>query len=307
MAKHALYGKRKNDLIFYIVMLAYPVLQFAIFYIGVNFNSILMAFQVFNDATQEFEFLQGASLFKNFKDVFHSLSTETVFPFAFRNAFIAYFVALVFSTSLGIIFSYYIFKKYPLHGMMKVVLFTPSVISGIVLVSIFVEFVEVVVPNVIYSVSGKEILGLLSNPDSRFTTILFYCVWMGFGGSILLYVGAMNNISESIIEACKLDGANTFQEIVYIVLPLIYPTFVTFMVVGVGGILTNQMGLYSFYGPRAKENIQTFGYYLFKATKEATYTKYPFLATMGILMTLVVAPVTFLVKWALEKVGPKQE
>ena len=190
--------------------------------------------------------------------------------------------------------------------MMKVVLFTPSIISGIVLISVFVQFVDVVIPSVYKSVTGNSMQGLIANPDTRFGTVLFYCVWMGFGGSILLYVGAMNNISESIIEACKLDGANTLQEVIYIVLPLIYPTFITFIVVGIGGILTNQMGLYSFFGATAREDIQTFGYYFFNETKSAGDTRYPFLATMGIMMTLIVAPVTLAAKWGLEKIGPKQ-
>lgn len=304
MGKIRIQNKRKKDLIFYVVMLAYPVLQFAIFYIGVNLNSLLMTFQEYNVDLNEYVFLKGSNFFKNFSDVFYELRTKTVFDYAFKNAFIAYGVALVFSTGFALIFSYYIYKKFPLHGTMKVVLFTPSVISGIVLISIFIEFVENVIPGVVLKVSGETIKGMLSNPDTRFGTILFYCVWMGFGSSILLYVGAMNNISESVIEACKLDGANTFQEIIYIIVPLIYPTFVTFMVVGIGGILTNQMGLYSFFGSQAKENIQTFGYWFFRETKFATESRYPFLATMGVLMTAIVAPITLLAKKFLEKIGP---
>ena len=306
MARVGLKNKRKQDLIFYIVMLAYPVVQFLVFYIGVNVNSFLMAFQRYDVTVNEFVFLPIRDFFKNFVDVFDALTTETVFPYAFKNALIAYAAGFI-TTAFSLIFSYYIYKKYPLHGTIKVILFTPSIISGIVLVSIFIEFMEVVVPSIYTGVTGKELLGMLSNPDTRFGTVLFYCVWMGFGGSILLYVGAMNNISDSVIEACKLDGANTLEEIVYIVLPLIYPTFVTFIVVGVGGILTNQMGLYSFFGPNAKENIQTFGYYFFRETKYATETRYPFLATMGIMMTFVVAPLTLFVKWAMEKIGPKAD
>ncbi|MBP3423067.1 MAG: sugar ABC transporter permease [Clostridia bacterium] len=307
MAKHRIQNKRKQDLIFYVVMLAYPVLQFAIFYVGVNVNSVLMAFQEYSGKGDSYLFLAGERIFQNFKDVFYALKTETVFPFAFKNSLIAYATGLIVSTSLSLIFSYYIFKKFPLHGLMKVVLFTPSVISGIILVSIFMEFVEVVIPTVFFDITQKEIEGFLSNTSTRFGAILFFCVWMGFGGSILLYVGAMNNISDSVIEACRLDGANTLQEIIYIVLPLIYPTFVTFIVVGVGGILTNQMALYSFYGASAKEYIQTFGYYFFNATKAAGYKEYPFLASMGILMTLIIAPLTLFVKWGLEKIGPKQD
>ena len=157
--------------------------------------------------------------------------------------------------------------------------------------------------------TGEQMIGFITNPPTSktFGTILFYCIWIGFGGSILLYVGAMNNIPDSVSEACMLDGANLFQEMIYIVLPLIYPTFVTFIVVGVGGILTNQMALYAFFGPEADQTIQTFGYYLFRSTKLAGESDYPFLATMGLMMTFIVAPLTFFVKWLLEKVGPKVE
>ena len=312
MVKKRIHDKRKKDLIFYVVMLALPVLQFSIFYVGVNFNSILMIFQKYDEASKDFIFLDAHNIFKNFTDVFHSLKTETVFPFALKNSLISYAVSLVAGTVLALVFSYYIYKQFPMHGLVKVVLFTPSIISGMVLVSIFIQFVNSVIPDVFQMISGSEtkILPFITKPPTSktFGTILFYCIWIGFGGNILLYVGAMNNISESVSEACRLDGANLFQEMIYIVFPLIYPTFVTFMVVGVGGIFTNQMALYSFFGGDAAESLQTFGYYLFRMTKAASDNggrEYPFLATMGILMTLIVAPLTFLVKWALEKVGPK--
>ena len=306
MAVQHIRGKRKKDLIFYIVTLAIPVLQFSIFYIGVNFRSILMMFQEFVDAETGFVFLGFDNLFKNFVSVFKELSDGTIFLPVLKNSLVAYFVSLIAGTGLALVFSYYIYKKFPLHGMVKVVLFTPSIISGIVLVSIFHQFVDVVIPNV-FSVFGMEIDGLIANPNTRFGTILFYCIWIGFGGSILLYVGAMNNISESISEACKLDGANLFQELIYIVLPLIYPTLVTFLVVGVSGIFTNQLAIFAIYGPGASPHIWTFGYYMFKETQGAGYARYPELATMGIIMTLIVAPLTFLVKWWLEKIGPSQE
>lgn len=309
MAKKHIHDKRKKDLIFYVVMLSIPMLQFAIFYLGVNFNSILMAFQRYDDTAKRFIFLDFSNLFKNFADVIESLGTEPVFSYALKNSLISYFVSLIAGTGLSLIFSYYVYKKFPLHGLVKVVLFTPSIISGMVLVSVFIEFVNEVIPGVNQRITGEQIIGFITNPPTSktFGTVLFYCIWIGFGGSILLYVGAMNNISDSVSEACRLDGANLFQEMIYIVLPLIYPTFVTFMVVGVGGIFTNQMALYAFFGPEADQSIQTFGYYLFKRTKAAGESDYPFLATMGLLMTFVVAPLTFLVKWLLEKAGPSLE
>ena len=314
MAKFRIQNKRKQDLIFYVIMLAYPVLQFCVFYIGVNFNSILMAFQFFSHSegsVDYYGFYTGADFFKNFIDFFQKFDWSSGVAdaaladwYAFKNAFIAYGASLLIVTPISIIFSYYIFKKYPLAGAMKVILFAPSVICGMVIVAIYMQIADVLLPAIFTNME----VGLLSEsaePSTWFNTVLFYCIWLGFGGSILLYVGAMNNISDSVIEACKLDGANTIQEIVYIVLPLIYPTFVTFIVCGVGGIFTNQMGLFSFFGMTADSRIQTFGYWFFVQTKAASAKEYPMLAAIGILMTIIVAPITLFVKWALEKFGPR--
>lgn len=314
MAKFRIQNKRKQDLIFYVIMLAYPVLQFCVFYIGVNFNSILMAFQFFSHSqgsVDYYGFYTGVDFFKNFVDFFQKFNWESGVAdsaladwYAFKNAFTAYGASLFIVTPVSIIFSYYIFKRYPLAGMMKVVLFAPSVICGMVLVAIYMQIADVLLP-AIFTDMDVGLLSEFGEPSTWFNTVLFYCIWLGFGGSILLYVGAMNNISDSVIEACKLDGANTLQEIVYIVLPLIYPTFVTFIVCGVGGIFTNQMGLFSFFGMTADSRIQTFGYWFFVQTKAATAKEYPGLAAIGILMTIIVAPITLLVKWALEKFGPR--
>ena len=295
--------RRRKDLIFYIVTLAIPIIQFLIFYVGVNFNSVLLSFQTYNETTSTF----GGFTLKNFGAFFSDLTTKSVFKYAFKNSLIAYLAGLIFGTGFSLIFSYYIYKKYPMGGLMKVVLFIPSIISGVVLVTVFSQFVNNVIPEFWQKLTGHEIDGLINNRETRFWTVLFYCVWISFGGSILLYVGAMNNISESVIEAGKIDGANTVQEIIHIILPLIYPTIVTFMVVAVGGIFTNQLALYSFFAGGAENEVKTFGYYLYVRTITADRADYPQLAAIGLLMTLIMAPLTMFVKWLLEKIGPSQE
>ena len=100
MAKIRIQNKRKQDLIFYMVMLAYPVLQFAIFYVGVNFNSILMAFQYFSGSTgkiDNYNFFEFSKLFTNFSTFFQrfqqgsGLEEITLLQgYAFKNAFVSY-------------------------------------------------------------------------------------------------------------------------------------------------------------------------------------------------------------------------
>ena len=42
---------KKSGTLFYVTMIALPLLQFVIFYVIVNFNSILMAFQNYDNST----------------------------------------------------------------------------------------------------------------------------------------------------------------------------------------------------------------------------------------------------------------
>ena len=46
---------------------------------------------------------------------------------------------------------------------------------------------------------------------------------------------------------------------------------------------------------------------MYREVSVATYSDYPYLATMGLLMTIVVAPLTFFFKWGLNKIGPSAE
>ena len=67
------------------------------------------------------------------------------------------------------------------------------------------------------------------------------------------------------------------------------------------------MNLFSFFGAQADYRVYTFGYYLYKNTQSASLSEYPRLAAMGIILTLIVAPVTLLVKYLIEKFGPTVE
>lgn len=288
--------ERKNNMIFYILMMAYPVIQFCIFWIGVNGNSILLSFKEYT-SDSGFQWVGT----QNFVNAYNQMSSSGLFLSAIKNSFVAFGITTVITVPLSLLFSYFIYKKMPLSGFFKVILFMPSIISSIIMVILFSYFVERGLADIIG-------IRLLENIDTRFWTIIFYNIWIGFGINILLYTSSMGSISEEVIEAAKIDGAKPIHEFIYIVIPHIYPTIVTFLVISVAGIFTNQFHLYSFYGSGAESNdLITVGYYLFSQTQKnsTNYYAFPELASYGVLLTIVAVPMTLLVKWALEKFGTK--
>lgn len=302
--RRGLSGSSKEDIIFYILLMAFPVLQFSIFYLGVNFNSLLLTFEKYDVMTNTTTWAG----FRNLKDAFVNMTSSPDLVRAAGTSFLAYFIGLLIGTPLALLFSYYIYKQMPASGFFRVLLFLPSIISSIVMVTIFQFFVERAIPEIAAKLFHAEIQGLIENKTTRFATIMFYNVWVSFGVSILMYSDAMSGISPELVEAARLEGVVGLKEFRYITFPLIYPTFSTFFVVGVAGIFTNQLNLYSFFGASASESVVTYGYWLYVRTQSATSkAEYPYLAAIGVWLTVVAVPMTLLVRKLLERLGPSAE
>lgn len=295
--------KRKNQLIFYVVLMAIPIAQFCLFYIGVNINSILLAFKSYDYSTGVYWWVK----FDNFIAIFKDLATDISLISSIKNSLILYVFGTFVGLTLAVLFSYYIYKRGLFSGAFKVILFMPSILSSVVLVIVFKYFVESAIPIIWEDIFGIKIKGLLQNTGTQFTTILFYTVWAGFGTQILLFSGAMSEISESVVEAANLDGITPLKEFWYITVPMIWPTLVTFLVVGIAGIFTNQMNLFNFYGTEANYSLYTFGYFIYRSMKatNTTIADYPYLSALGLVLTLIALPLTLVIRSLLEKLGPK--
>lgn len=302
--RKSLSAKKRHTMIFYYSMIALPLLQFLIFYVYINLSAFTMGFKEYSAITGNYHWTgvdNFVQIFKDFKELDTLRNSVT-------NSLTLFLWMMVFCSMLSILFSYYIYKKQFGSSWFKVILYLPHILGGIVVVVMFNFFVEDAYLEVMRRLFNKEVaFGLISNPDTSRATILFYTIFTSFGGQVLVYSSTMSGISDSIIESAALDGITPLKELVYIVLPSIWFTFVTFMVSLVVGIFTNQMNLFTFFDEYADPSLYTFGYYLFRGVKLADNKDYPYLSAMGLLLTSVVVPLTLFVRWALTKFGPSKE
>ena len=127
--KNSRYMKR---LIFYICILALPLLQFAVFYLYVNFDSIILAFQTY-DIAPEGGYVASFAGLQNFKNVIEILKNK---PQLIENSLILFGFEFCVGIPLALMFSYYIYKHRLFAGLFRVLLFLPQIISGTVFVLI---------------------------------------------------------------------------------------------------------------------------------------------------------------------------
>ena len=297
-----------GELIFYICLVALPLLQVGIFYIYVNLNSFAMSFQSYDTLAGKFSWDPE---FTSFNRLWMELTTPTfgssVLWTAFVNSVWIWFLTSLFGRFLAILFSYYIYKKWMFDKMFKFFLFLPSVLPGILLVIVFKFFANEAIPGYLWELCDKLIDPLLIGNKTLMPTIYFFNIWVSFGGQILIYTGSMDQIAPEIIEAGEVDGVKPYQEFLFIVVPMILPTVATFMVASVATLFTNQASLYSFFGDNVDFENYTIGYYLFELVNKNGNGKsmYTYASALGIVCTAIAFPLTLLVRRLLE--GKKEE
>ncbi len=74
--------------------------------------------------------------------------------------------------------------------------------------------------------------------------IILVNLWQTTGYGTVIYFAAITSIDESMLEAARVDGANGFQRIRFILLPCLKPTVIILLLFAMGGIIRGNFGLF---------------------------------------------------------------
>lgn len=296
--------KEITDLLFYLSLIVLPLVQFVIFYVVVNANSIALAFKHY-EYNAEGQYVASAAYFDNFVQVIKDLFTKEELKYCFRNSLVFYVVTFASGTVVSLIFSFYIFKKRLFSGTFKTFLYMPSIVSVMVISVLFRYFCEDCYPAIVEKITGKTVAGY---SEHKYALIVLFNFFISCGGNMLVYTGTMAGISDSVIEASEVDGVNSVQQFWYIVLPQIFQTFSLFVVTGLLVFFSGQANMFNFFGLRPDPEFYTFGYYMYVqiAKNVNDYAVYSYLSAFGLIITAVAIPVIFAARYLFDKFGPKE-
>ena len=284
--------------VFYAALMAFPVLQFLIFYIVVNVGSFAYAFK-------DQEVLASGEIiwrftFDNLTNWFKGSNWQSLKGMTGKSL-LYYGINLGVSIPLGLLFAYYVFKKMPASRFFRVMLFLPSIIP----VAAFALTYKIILNDVAPVLFNDINVSFDAKP---LLYVIFYNVYVSFGASVLMYANKMFDIPPELIEAAELDGATGIKEFWYVVLPLTFPTLSVFLVTGVATLFTNQYSLFLFT-KNASTDLDSLGYhlYLLAGTTNTSEDNIPPVSALGLILTAVAIPLTFAVKYCLDKFGPSEE
>jgi ABC-type sugar transport system permease subunit len=277
-------------------MTAPAIIGFLVFYVYVNFDSIVMAFQVNDFGKLHFGF-------NNFSFFFNEISNPySVFSEAILNT--AIFFLLGYVAMLGsFVVAYFIYKKVFGYKFYRFIFYLPCIIMSTATSSLFYYVTRGGGPlDILYQhILGKEMPSLWNNPGSANVMLAVYTLFYGIGGNMVLFLGAMTNISPEIFDAAKIDGVGWFREMVQIVIPLIWSTLSVM-------ILTSITGLTQASGPvflftKGKYGTYTINYWLYEQLLAGVNLEIS--AAVGWCCTAVTFPVALLTRKVLDKIDEK--
>lgn len=305
-------GRRKK-LWFYLAFIAFPVIHYLVFYVYINFNSFLLAFRDYyiDEAVYKLHFRSAG--FKNFAAGWQILVSNGKIIW---NSILMLAVQLLGITPVALLFSFYIYKRRAGTEFFRVMLFLPSVLSAVVFGILYKYIADDVLPMVQTKVFHvKDAASFLSTDKTRMWAVIFFNVLIGFGVSVLTYSGTMSGINVSLIESAELDGCSPIKEFVHIVIPMIWPTIVTLMIVSFSRVFTEQWQVYTLL-ERNPANAENLGYFLYTRALDGNFTiskdltntiSYSVMSAIGLILTAIILPLTLIMRWALNKFGPKAD
>lgn len=276
----------------------FPVLAVScIFFFGVNFQTLIMAFQKEVPGGGAVWSLDNfVRIFTEGFDVSNGVLLEGI-----RNSLLFFGLSMFVMVPINVMVAYFLTKKIAGHKVFRVLFYLPNILPGLIIATLF-KYVTApdgagVLASIFYSM-GKDFPNLFGDSRYAIWSLLFYSFWSGFGAGFLLYYTAMKQISPEILESAQLDGVNWFQEIIHIIVPLIWPTVAMILITMIPAIFSSSGAVLFF--TQGEYGTQTIAYWLFEQVKDKTNMNYS--TAVGLFFSLLSLPLMFFSKWLLGKV-----
>lgn len=83
--------------------------------------------------------------------------------------------------------------------------------------------------NMILGWFGQASVNFLNNTGTMLYSLIAVDIWVSAGFNMVIILAGLKNIPQDYYEAARLDGANKFQQVIHITIPMLYPVlfFVT--------------------------------------------------------------------------------
>lgn len=214
--------KKKNIKIYWFLLI--PLIIYVVFFIIPNIESLRYSFFKWAGI--------GPKIFVGLKN-YINLFNSPIFLLTLKNTVIYTILLMIGQNILGFLIATFIYKEGRIHNIIRTIVFLPIIMS-----SVAIGFIWTIVydPAIGAINTFLNYIGLgnftrlwVVDPKLALFSIVIMHIWAQVGYSMMIYINGLLNISKELYEAANIDGANKFQTIFYITIPLLKNSILTSM------------------------------------------------------------------------------
>jgi multiple sugar transport system permease protein len=132
--------------------------------------------------------------------------------------------------------------------------------------------------------------GWLMTPTLAKPSLILMGVWT-IGGTLVIFLAGLQDVPQQLYEAAMIDGANAWQRVLNVTLPMISPIIFFNLIIGVIGGFQTFTQAFIMTGGGPLDATLFYALYLYRNAFE--YFKMPYASAMAWLLFLVISLVTF--------------
>lgn len=227
-------------------------------------------------------------------DNYVTLFGDEYFRISLYNTFF-YMIGIPIGLALSLLLALALNRKIPGRTAFRTIYYVP-VISSLAAIAIVWQFAyngDFGLINQVLAWFGIEGPDWLQDTATVKPAIIIMAIWKGLGYSMLLYLAAIQGVPASLHEAAALDGANAFQRLRNITLPMVRPVTFFLVVTNIiaGSQIFTEINIMTPQGGPEFSSASIVWYIVRKAFK---YQQMGYATAMSIVLGVLVFVITFI-------------
>ncbi len=216
--------KKIKSNLFYGLLLLPALVLFVLFFIIPVVQSTWLSFTDSYGMKSTYNFVA----FDNYKEALRDLSFKKTINATTKYALLS----VIFGNILSLVLALLLDSKLKFKNTLRAVFFIPNIMSLLVVGYIWSFVYTSVFPD-IFTLTGIKNFTILGNKTLVVPALAVVGIWNAAGYYMVIYIAALQGISEDLMEAARIDGAGFYHLLRYIRLPLIAPTIFTCLILSV--------------------------------------------------------------------------
>lgn len=213
-----------------LILLVPALAIYAVFALYPMLNVVILSFQKWNGLDPNRQFVGIA----NYQAIF---TRDPVFWVAFRNTVIWTLMSLIFPPMVGLLLALSLNQKIFGRNGLRAIFYLPVIIAPIAVATMWKWMYDPFFGlfNQLLTSWGMQgwINDWLGNRDIALYSVFVAYLWQTVGFSMVLFLAGLQNVSQTLVEAARIDGAGRWAVFKHVTLPALRPTITIVLVLSV--------------------------------------------------------------------------